>query len=75
MNLKGKTAVVTGGTRGIGRAIAEALIREDLSVCIAARTQEEIDKAVSELGNNTYGYVCDVRDYEQVTGLMTYTIM
>src|SRR5258706_11024733 len=75
MNLKGKTAIVTGGTKGIGRAIAEALIREDLSVCVAARTQVEIDQAVSELGNNAYGYVCDVRDYEQVTGLMTYTIM
>jgi NAD(P)-dependent dehydrogenase (short-subunit alcohol dehydrogenase family) len=75
MNLKGKTAIVTGGTKGIGRAIAEALIREGLSVCVAARTQDEIDKAVSELGDNAYGYVCDVRDYEQVTGLMTYTIM
>ena len=75
MNLKGKTAIVTGGTKGIGRAIAEALLREGLSVCIAARDQDKIDKAVSELGDNAYGFACDVRDYEQVEGLFTYTIM
>jgi len=75
MNLKGKTAIVTGGTKGIGRAIAEALLREGLSVCIAARDQDQIDKAVSELGDNAYGFACDVRDYEQVEGLFTYTIM
>ena len=75
MNLKGKTAIVTGGTKGIGRAIAEALLREGLSVCIAARDQDQIDKAVNELGDNAYGFACDVRDYEQVEGLFTYTIM
>jgi len=75
MNLKGKTAIVTGGTKGIGRAIAEALLREGLSVCIAARDQDQVDKVVSELGDNAYGFACDVRDYEQVEGLFTYTIM
>jgi NAD(P)-dependent dehydrogenase (short-subunit alcohol dehydrogenase family) len=74
MNLKGKTAIVTGGTRGIGRAIAESLLREGLSVCIAARNHDEIEKAVSELGDNARGFVCDVRDYEQVKGLISYTI-
>jgi NAD(P)-dependent dehydrogenase (short-subunit alcohol dehydrogenase family) len=74
MNLKGKIAIVTGGTRGIGRGIAEALIREDLSVCISARSQSEIDKAIRELGDNAFGFVCDVRDYEQVKSLMAYTI-
>src|SRR5258707_4245550 len=74
MNLKGKTAIVTGGTRGIGRAIAESLLREGLSVCIAARNHDEIEKAVSELGDNARGFVCDGRDYEQVKGLISYTI-
>src|SRR5258707_11559273 len=74
MNLKGKTAIVTGGTRGIGRAIAESLLREGLSVCIAARNHDEIEKAVSELGDNARGFVCDVRDYEQVQGLISHTI-
>jgi 3-oxoacyl-[acyl-carrier protein] reductase len=74
MNLKGKTAIVTGGTKGIGRAIAEALLGEDLSVCISARHQDEIDKAVRELGGDTIGFVCDVRDYEQVKALIAYTV-
>lgn len=74
MNLKGKTAIVTGGTKGIGRAIAEALLGEGLSVCISARHQDEIDKAVSELAGNPIGFVCDVRDYEQVKSLFAYTV-
>ena len=73
MNLKGKTAIVTGGTRGIGRAIAEALLREGLSVCISARNQDEVEKAVDELGRPTVGFVCDVRDYEQVKTMINYT--
>src|SRR5258706_3804372 len=74
MNLKDKTAIVTGGTRGIGRAIAAALVKEGLSVCITARNQNEIDKAVSELGAKTIGFVCDVRNYEQVRALIAYTV-
>ena len=74
MNLKDKTAIVTGGTRGIGRAIAEALVKEGLSVCITARNQDEIDKAVSELGGSASGFVCDVRNYEQVRALIAYTV-
>ena len=49
MNLKNKVAIVTGGTKGIGRAIAEALSREGVSVCLTARTQAEIDQAVRQL--------------------------
>jgi len=74
MNLKGKIAIVTGGTRGIGRGIAEVLIREGLSVCISARSQAEIEKAIGELGEKALGFACDVRDYEQVKDLMAYTI-
>jgi 3-oxoacyl-[acyl-carrier protein] reductase len=76
MNLKGKNAIVTGGTKGIGRAIAEALISEGLSVCISARHQSEIDDAVRELnqGNQgqAIGFVCDVRDYDQVKALINH---
>ena len=72
MNLKGKTAIVTGGTRGIGRAIAEALLREGLSVCISARKQDEVEKAVDELGRPTVGFVCDVSNYEQVKTMINY---
>jgi 3-oxoacyl-[acyl-carrier protein] reductase len=49
MDLKGKAAIVTGGSKGIGRGIAEALIRAGLNVLISARNQDEIDRAVAEL--------------------------
>ena len=74
MNLNGKTAIVTGGTMGIGRAIAEALVREGAGVCIGARREAEIERAVAELGETgeglVVGAVCDVRDYEQVKALV-----
>ena len=65
MELINKTAIVTGGTRGIGRAIAKALVNAGVKVAITARNEDDIANAVSELGAVS-GYVCDVRDYDQV---------
>lgn len=78
MNYQGKTAVVTGGTRGIGRALAEALAREGLNVCVGARNVEEIKQAVRELegageGSAT-GAVCDVRVYEECEALVAHAV-
>jgi 3-oxoacyl-[acyl-carrier protein] reductase len=74
MKLKDKIAIVTGGTKGIGRGIAEALVREGISVCISARNQNEIDAAVEQLNESSQGratgLVCDVRDYDQVKALI-----
>lgn len=68
--MKEQIAVVTGGTRGIGRAIAQALVREGATVAITARTEKEIAGAVTQLNSigpgKAAGYVCDVRDYDQV---------
>ena len=73
IDLSEKIAVVTGGTKGIGRAIAEALVDAGASVAITARNEGEIAKAVSELnklGSGTAtGHLCDVRDYNQVKSL------
>ena len=70
MDLKGKTAIVTGGSRGIGRAIAESLIGAGATVAITARDESELTKATAQLdtlgAGHAAGYVCDVRDYEQV---------
>src|SRR5438128_1546851 len=73
MNLNGKVAVVTGGTKGIGRGIAEALTRSGVSVCISARQAEDIEKTVSSLRGlgegRAIGFTCNVRDHAQVRSL------
>lgn len=78
MNLKEKTAVVTGGTRGIGRGIAEALVRSGSNVCLSGRNAEAVDRAVKELDDlhesQVTGTVCDVRDYGQVKALLAFAV-
>ena len=49
LGLKGKRAIVTGSNRGIGRCCALALAREGARVCITARSQERLDKVISEI--------------------------
>lgn len=63
LGLRGKHAVVTGGSRGIGRAIAEALVAEGANVAICARGQEGLDEALAALGaggTTVFGQVADV---------------
>ncbi len=78
MNLEGRTAIVTGGTKGIGRGIAEALVREGIDVCISARKQSEIDETVEALRRlgkgRVTGIVSDVRDYSQTSALFERTM-
>lgn len=78
MDLKNKIAIVTGGTKGIGRGIAEALVREGLRVCISARHQDDINEAVkqlnSEANGRAIGRVCDVRDHDQVKALIDHAV-
>ena len=78
MNLNGKVAIVTGSTKGIGRAIAETLVREGLNVCVSARKADEVERAVRELSDagkgNVTGVVCDVRDYDEVKALFEHTV-
>jgi NAD(P)-dependent dehydrogenase (short-subunit alcohol dehydrogenase family) len=78
MNLNGKVAIVTGSTKGIGRAIAESFVREGMNVCISARNEEDVERAVSELGEmgeaSVTGAVCDVRDYAEVKALIEHTV-
>jgi NAD(P)-dependent dehydrogenase (short-subunit alcohol dehydrogenase family) len=49
LDLRGRKAIVTGGTKGIGRAIVETLVREGVDVAFCARSGAEVDAAVSAL--------------------------
>jgi 3-oxoacyl-[acyl-carrier protein] reductase len=55
MSLHGKIAVVTGGTRGIGRAIAKLLLTEGATVALCGRDREQAERAAQELAAETGG--------------------
>ena len=78
MDLTRKTAIVTGGTKGIGRAIAESLVNAGVNVSISARHESEIERAVAELNQagrgRAAGFFCDVRDDAQVKAYFAQTV-
>ena len=67
-NCTGKVAVVTGGTKGIGFAIADALVRVGAKVFVCGRSKTDVRNAVVELSKHgtAEGEVCDVRSESQV---------
>jgi 3-oxoacyl-[acyl-carrier protein] reductase len=66
---QGKVALVTGGNRGIGRGIAEALARDGATVALTARDAAAAAKAAGEIGHGARGYACDVRRPESVAAV------
>ena len=72
--LKGKVALVTGGSRGIGFAIARALTTEQASVSITGTNQSRINEAREKLGSNALGVCADVRNYAAVEAAMKTTV-
>lgn len=74
LGLSGKNAIITGSTRGIGRAIANQLADEGVNLGICARNKEEVDAAVADLsakGVKVTGSVVDVADKEAYQAWIT----
>lgn len=61
-DLAGKVALVTGGNRGIGRGIVEALVAQGAQVAFCSENPEQLAQAQSELGAGVLGVLCDVSD-------------
>ena len=70
LKLRGRGAFITGGSMGIGKAVAEVLAEEGVSVAIAARGKEALEKAAAELREKTGGNILplstDVTSMESV---------
>ncbi len=77
--LEGKVAVITGGSRGIGAAIAEAFVREGAQVVISSRKQEGLDASARHIASATgrpdaiSAFVCHTGDPAQVAALFAHT--
>jgi 3-oxoacyl-[acyl-carrier protein] reductase len=73
LHLKGKRALITGATRGIGRACADRLAAEGCAVAICARTAETVEAAAADFraaGTNVFAKVVDVADGAALRGFV-----
>ena len=77
LGISGRNALVTGGSRGLGRQCALSLASEGVNVAICGRTRSTIDRTVSELGDmgvKALGVVADVMDIDDVPRLHDETV-
>jgi NAD(P)-dependent dehydrogenase (short-subunit alcohol dehydrogenase family) len=64
--LQGKVAIITGGSNGLGLAIAKRFVSEGAYIFITSRRQSELDKAVAEIGKNVTAVQGDVSKLEDL---------
>ena len=78
MNLTGKTALITGGSKGIGYGVAKALVGEGVNVTITSRHEDEVTAAAQKLTEQgpgrALGVVCDVRSYDDQQAAVQKTV-
>lgn len=74
MRLSGKTAIITGGGSGIGKAIAKAFVREGAKVVIAGRDSKKLDRAAAEIGADCLAVNADVSNVGSVEKLVSATL-
>jgi 3-oxoacyl-[acyl-carrier protein] reductase len=72
-SLKGKSVIVTGGSKGIGRGIATVFARQGAKVTITARGEDALKAAASEIDGDVRYEICDVSDWASVQAMMEST--
>ena len=74
MKLKNETALITGSTTGIGKKLAEILLKEGCKVAICSRSEEKVQKALSEFkeqfGDSVIGFLCDVNNPKDLKNIV-----
>ena len=74
MGIKDRVALVTGGTRGIGRAVTSGLLEEGVKVVICSRNEDDLRSAVAELseiyGDSIYGVAADLAEQDDRKALL-----